>query len=151
MSCGWLEFQWLDTSYIWLHPPADSSSNSWIQLKVDSILWLTTSCGWLEFRRNDTSYSWFHSRADYELRLILSCSWLSSASWTRLAADLYFNISSKFKDLFCKVHHFYVFFPTTWFQLSLIQALAAAWRNLTKLEQAWGNLKKLQDSSCDWF
>ena len=77
---------------------------AWYELR------LTLSHGWLEFRWLDTSYSWLHRRADsssstagYDVRLIPSCSWLKSASWTRLAADLYFNASSTFKDLFCKI------------------------------------------------
>ena len=46
LSCGWLEFRVLDTSYSWLHPTADSSFGGWIQLKFNSILWLTTMGGW---------------------------------------------------------------------------------------------------------
>ena len=65
---GWLEIWWLDMSYSWLHPMADSSSEGWIRLKANSILRLTTSC------------SWFYPTAD-------SC----SAGWTRLAGELYFK------------------------------------------------------------
>ena len=36
----------------------------------------------------------------------------SSGDWIRFAADLYFNISSKIKDLFCKIHRFMVCFLT---------------------------------------
>ena len=84
----------------------------------------------------------------YKLQLIPSSSWFypaacsSSASWIRLAADLYFNISSKFKDLFCKIHRFCGWFSTTWFQLPLIQALAATSRTLKKLEEDWRSLNK---------
>ena len=151
MSCGWLEFRQLGTSYSWLHPTADSSSSSWIRLKADSILRLTISCDWLDFLRLDTSYSWFHPGADYELRVILSCGWLESAGLTRLASDLYFNISSTFKDIFFKIYHFYGLFSITWFQLPLIQAQAAVSRTLKKLEEARGSLKNLQEFSCDWF
>ena len=151
MSCGWLEFRQLGTSYSWLHPTADWSSSSWIRLKADSILRLTISCDWLDFLRLDTSYSWFHPGADYELRVILSCGWLESAGLTRLASDLYFNISSKFKDIFFKIYHFYGLFSITWFQLPLIQAQAAVSRTLKKLEEARGSLKNLQEFSCDWF
>ena len=38
LSCGWLEFWQLDTSYSWLHPTADSSSDGWIRLQADLIL-----------------------------------------------------------------------------------------------------------------
>ena len=151
MSCGWLEFRQLGTSYSWLHPTADSGSSSWIRLKADSILRLTISCDWLDFLRLDTSYSWFHPGADYELRVILSCGWLESAGLTRLASDLYFNIWSKFKDIFFKIYHFYGLFSITWFQLPLIQAQAAVSRTLKKLEEARGSLKNLQEFSCDWF
>ena len=97
-SNGWLEFRQLDTSYSWLYPTADSSSGGWNWLKADSILRLTT-----------------------KILLILFCGWLESAGWTRLAADLlFFNISNKFKDLFCKQHLFYGLFSTDWFQLPLI-------------------------------
>ena len=108
---GWLEFRQLDTSYSWLHPTADSSSGGWIRLKADSILRLDSSFG-----------GSVRVAADSILRL------------TRV---LYFNISSKFKDLFCKMHHFYGLFSTDWFQLPLIQALATASRTLKKLEEAW--------------
>ena len=118
---GWLEFRQLDTSYSWLHPTADSSSGGWIRLKADSILRLDSSFG-----------GSVRVAADSILRL------------TRV---LYFNISSKFKDLFCKIHHFYGLFSTDWFQLPLIQALTAASRSLKKLEEAWRSLKKLEEAS----
>ena len=114
LSHGRLEFWRLDTTYSWHHPTADSSSGGWIRLKADSILRLDSSFGGL-----------VRVAADSILRL------------TRV---LYFNISSKFKDLFCKIHHFYGLFSTDWFQLPLIEALAATSRSS----------KKLQDSSCNW-
>ena len=162
-SYDWVEFRRLDTSYGWIHPTADLSSDGWIRVATDSVPWLTwvpsagyelqltTSYGWLEFRRLDTTEGWFHPAADYELRLILFCGWLGSTGWTRLAADLHFNISNNFKDSFCKIHHFYGLFSTDWFQLPLIQALAAASRTLKKLEEARRSLKKVQHPNCDWF
>ena len=51
LSCGYLEFRRLDTSYSWLHPTTDSSSGTWIRFKADFILRLTMSCDWLELRR----------------------------------------------------------------------------------------------------
>ena len=146
----WLWVAAKSSSGGWIRVTAASSSSGWIQFKAGYILRLTIICGLIEFQKLDTSYSWFHPSADYELQLILSCGWLESASWNRLAADLYFNKSSKFKDLFCKIHYFYGLFPTAWFQLPLIQALTAVLRTLKKLEEAWGSLRKLQGSSCNW-
>ena len=131
-SYGLLGFRWLDKSCGWLRPTADSSSSGWIRVTADSILRLTRvpvagydlrlipSCGWLEFRRFDTGCSWFYPMADSS-----------------------FILSSKFKGLFCKVHHLYGLFSTNWFQLPLIQALAAASRTLKKLEEAWRSFKTL--------
>ena len=163
----------MDTSYSWLHPTADTSSGGWIRVSADSILRLTlvpesgyelrltlshadlSSDGWIRVTADFNLRLTRDLAAGYNLRLIPSWSWLwlaagsSCGGWTRLAADLYFNISSK---LLCKIHHFYGLFSTAWFQLPLIQALAAASRTLNKkLEKAWGSLKKLQDSSCHWF
>ena len=84
---------------------------------------LILSWGWLKFKWLATSCSRFYVAADS-----------SSAGWTRHAAQLYFNISSKFKDLFCKIHHFDDLFSTACFQLLLIQALVAPSRTL--LEEA---------------
>ena len=142
MSCSWLEFRWLDTSYSWLHPTADSSSGGWIWLKANSILWLTMSCGWLELRLTRAAAD---SSSGGSIRV--------TADSIRLVADSYFNISSKFKDLFCKLYHFYGLFSTAWFQLPLIQALAAASRTLKKLEEAWRSFKTLAatDSSCSSY
>ena len=117
-------------------------------------LQLTPSHGWLDFRQLDTIFSWFI------LRLTTSCSQFypasdsSFAGWSRLAAEFYFNISSKSKDLFCKIHDFYGLFSTTCFQLSLIQALAAASRTLKKLKEAWRSFKTLaatDSSRSGWF
>ena len=145
---------------------ADSSSGCSIGVAADSVrrltrvpaigyeLQLTPSHDWLEFQRLDRTYSWFI------LRLTMSCDWFYPATdsslggLTQNAADLYFNISSKFKDLFCKIHHFYGLFFTTWFQLPLMQALGAASRTLKKLEEIWGRLQKLEEASglwCYWF
>ena len=142
-SYDWVEFWQLDTSYGWLLPTADLCSGSWIRVTGHYILRLTRV-----------------PVAGYDLRLIPSCGWLRVATDSILqltgvrrldSTDLYFNISSNFKDLFWKICHFYGLFSTEWFQLPLIQALAAASRTLKKLEEAWSSLKKLQDPSCDWF
>ena len=146
LSHGWLEFQRPDTSYSWLHPTVDLSSGGCIRHKADSILRLTRV-----------------PAARYELQLIPSCRCVrfaaesSSAGWTWLAAVLYFNISSKFKDLFSKMHYFYGLFSTIWFKLPLIQALLSAsktLKELEKLEEAWGSFKTISgtDSRCNgWF
>ena len=100
LSCGWPDFQELNTSCGWFYAAAISSSSGWIQVAIesssvgwmqvtaDSILWLprvpaagyglrpTPSHGWLEFQRVDTRYSWLHPTADS------SCS-----GWIRLKAD----------------------------------------------------------------
>ena len=163
VSCGWLEFRRLETSCGWFHHTADSSSAGWIGVVADSITRLTRvpaaryelrlipSYCYFEFRWLDTSYSWFHPAAGYELQLFYLVADSRSAGWIRHAADIYFNISSNFKDWFCKRHHFYNLFSICWFQLPLIQALPAASRTLKKLEETGGSLKKLQDSSCYWF
>ena len=141
-SRGWLEFQRLGMSCCWTNPTAVSSSCDWIRVVGVSILRLT----WVQ-----ADYSWFHPVAGYGLWFFYPAAESRSTGWIWLAADLYFNISSKFKDLFCNIHHFYSLFSTSWFQLPLIQALDAASRILKKLEEVWGSLKKLQDSSCHWF
>ena len=128
-GCGCLEFRRLNTSYGWFHPTADSSSDSWIRLKADSI----------------------HPAADSSSDGLIR---VAGDSILRLTRVLYFNISSKCKDLFCKIHHFYGLFSTDWFQLRLVQALAAASRTLKKLEEALRNFKALAatDSCCSsWF
>ena len=151
----------------WFYPAAEPNSGSYIRVAADSILRLTwapaawyelrlsrvpaagTSCGWFYPTPNSSSGDWIRVTGDYilqltrvpaagyDLRLILSCGWLESADWTRLAADLYFNISSKFMDLFCKIHHFHGLLSTAWFHLTPIQALAAASRTLKKLEEGF--------------
>ena len=142
MSCGWF------------HSPVDSSSGSWIRVAADSILRLTLvptagyelrlilSCDWLEFQWLNMTYSWFI------LQLTTSCGWFCPAAdssfggWTRNAAELYFNISSKLKDLFCEIHHFsfafYCLLSVTTYSGSAccFKNLEAAWRSLRKLEEA---------------
>ena len=140
LSHGWLEFQRPDTSYSWLHPTADLSSGGCIRHKADSILRLTRV-----------------PAARYELQLIPSCSCLRFALTRVPPAVLYFNISSKFKDLFSKMHYIYGLFSTTWFKFPLIQALLSAsktLKKLEKLEEAWETFKTIfeTDSSCSgWF
>ena len=147
-NCGWLKFRRLDTSYCWFHSTPDPSSCGCTRLKADSILWLTMSCGWFCLATDWSSGGWIRVTADSILWLTTSCGWYcpavnsSSAGWTRLVNDLYFT--NKFKDLFCKIHHFYGLFSTAWFQLPLIQALAALKKSLKK---AWRNLRKLEEAS----
>ena len=152
---------------------ADSSFGGWIRVAADSVsrltrvsaagyeLQLTPFHGWLELWRLDTSYSWLLPTADS-----------SSGSSIRVAADsilrltrvLYFNISSKFKDLIYQVNlrtakyiiFMVCFLPTDfsyyWSRLWLL--LEEAWRSLKKLEEAWRSFKTLAatDSSCTgWF
>ena len=69
-TCSCLKFWRLDASYGWLHPTADSSSDSCIRVAADSI------------QRLDTSYSWLCPTADsssgglIRLTADLSCGWL---------------------------------------------------------------------------
>ena len=75
LSCGWLEYRWLDANCGWFYPAADSSFGCWIRVAADSILRLTrilmVGCKlrlilwhrWLEFQRLDTSCGWFHATA----------------------------------------------------------------------------------------
>ena len=123
MNCCWLEFWWLDRIFSWLHLTADSSSGSWFRLRTEFL-----SAAY-------SSSSWFYRSADS-----------SSASLTQLGTDLCFN---KFKDFFCKIHHFYGLFTAAWFQLPGIQSLAAASRNLSlkKPEEAWRSFKTLVDNN----
>ena len=154
LSCGWLEFRRLDTSCGWFYPAADLSSGGWIRVVADSVprltwvpvagynLRLIPSCGWLWVAGDLNSGGSIQVTVDSILRVTTSCSWFyhaadsSSAGWTRLVGDLCFNVSNKFKDLFCKIHHFYSWFSIAWFQLPLIKALAVASRTLKKLEEA---------------
>ena len=166
LSYGWLEFHQLEKSCGWFYLAADWSSDGWIQVAADSItrlfrvsvagykLWLTLSCGWLDSQRLDTIYSWFHPAAGYGLRLFCSVADSRSAGWIQLVTDLYFNIYSKFKGLFCTILHFYSLFSTGRFQLPLIQDLVAASKTLKKLKEASRSFKTLAatDSSCSgWF
>ena len=124
-------FPWLDTSCGWFHPVTDWKSRRWIWLTTNSILRVTRSCGW--------SYP----LADWTFD-----------SWIWLAADLCLKILSKFKDLFCKIHHYHGYFSSSWFQLPLVQALTAVPKTLKKLEETWRSFKDLAetDSSCsEWF
>ena len=153
--CGLLQLQ-LILSCGWIRVAAVSSPGGWIQVTAESILrltrvpvagyglQLTPYHGWLEFPQLDMSYRWFHPVANYNLRLILFSGWLGPAGLTRVAADLFFNISSNFKNLFCKIHHFYGLFSTDWFQLPLIQVNGCCFKSL---EEAWESLKKLQEAS----
>ena len=157
---GWLGFRRLNKSCDWFYSAAGSSSGGWIRVAADSVpqltwvpaagykLQLTPSYGWLEFRRLDTTYRWFHPAADS-----------SSGGSIRAATDFILRltrvfISSKFKDLFCKIYHFYGLFSTDWLQLPLIQALTATSRTLKKLQEASRSFKTLAatDSNCSsWF
>ena len=123
MNCCWLEFWWLDRIFSWLHLTADSSSGSWFRLRTEFL------------SAADSSSSWFYRAADS-----------SSASLTQLGTDLCFN---RLKDSFCKIHHFSGLFTAAWFQLPVIQSLAAASRNLSlkKPEEAWRNFKTLVDNN----
>ena len=132
---------------------ADSRSGLRIRFRTGSILRLTMNCCWLEFWWLDRIFSWLHLTADsssgswFRLRTeFLSAADSSSASLTQLSTDLCFN---KFKDFFCKIHHFYGLFTAAWFQLPVIQSLAAASRNLClkKPEEAWRSFKTLVDNN----
>ena len=128
-SYDWVELWQLDTRYVWFHPTTDSSSSGWKRVAADCILWLTwldTSCNCLKLWRLDTSRH--------------------SGDWARNAADLYFNISSRFKDLLCKKHLFFCLFFFGYLPLNSVSTdsgpgycfknLKAAWRSLGKLEKA---------------
>ena len=174
-SHNWLEFRWLDTSYSWLLPTANSSSGSWVRLKTDSILRLTMSCGWLEFRQLGTSYSWLHPTADSSssswirlkadsiLRLTTSCGWfypvadLSLPAWLglRLTYTLIYQVNLRTyssKYIIFMVCFLSPDFSYHWFRLRLL--FQEHWRSLKKLEEAWRTFKNLAatDSSCSrWF
>ena len=136
---------------------------------ADFVLRLDTSCGCLEPRRLDTSYDWVKfQQLDTSYGWIHPASVSGSGGWIRVAANsvpwvtwvpaaeldlrlTYILIYQVIlRTFFCKMHHHYGFFSTDWFQLPLIQALAAASRTLKKLEEVWRSLKKLQNPSCDW-
>ena len=128
-SCDCLEFRRLDTSYAWLRP-----------MLVLSILRLTMTCSLLEFRQLDWVTAYFI------LWLTTSCGWFqpgadSNSGWNRLTAHLYFNVSSKFTDLFCEMHDFYGFFSALWFQLPQVSSNLAntnpvKWESATR-ETSW--------------
>ena len=131
MSCSWLEFRWLDTSYSWLHPTADSSSGGWIWLKANSILWLTMSCGWLELRLTRVP------AARYELQLIPFDLWLTHTLIYQVNLRTYSANYIIFMICFLPPD-----FSYHWFRLYLL------------LEEAWRSFKTLAatDSSCSaWF
>ena len=115
---------------------ADTSFGGLMQLKVESIPRLTR-----------VPAAW------YELQLILSSGWLK-------LFPLVYQVNLRTHSAKCII--FMVCLD--WFQLSLIQALAATSRTLKNLEEAWGSLRKLEeawrnfntlaatDSSCGgWF
>ena len=134
VSAAEYDLRLLNTSCGWFYPTADSYSGGWIRVADDSILWLTAS------------YSWFHPTASYKLWVFYPAADSRSAVWIRHTADLYFNISSKFKDWFCKINHFYSLFSTCWFQyhwFRLWHLLQEPWRSLKKLEEAWRSFKTL--------
>ena len=126
-SYDWVELRLLDTSYSWLHPMAESY-------------------GWLEFQRLDTSYSWFHPKADSSSG---GSAWLtadSSCGWLRVVADsilqltrvppaglkvwLAYTLIYQVNLRTYSAKYIFFWFSTTWSQLPLIQALAAALRTL---------------------
>ena len=119
LSYGWLEFRRLDMGCIM----ADLSFGSLIRVTADYILRLIRVLA-----------------AGYDLRLIQSCGWLRVAADSVLrltrVSQLDLTYTLIYQDLFCKIHHFYGLFSTDWFQLPLIQTLAAASITLKKLEQA---------------
>ena len=112
LSCGWLEFQWLDESYGWLQFRRLDTSGGWFYPTTDS-----SSSGWILVATNSSSAGWIHVAADsilwltlvpavgYESLLILPCSWLefrqldmscdwfyhpadsSSSGWTGVVTD----------------------------------------------------------------
>ena len=130
MSCSWLEFRWLDTSYSWLHPTADSSSGGWIWLKANSILWLTMSCGWLELRLTRVP------AARYELQLIPFDLWLTHTLIYQVNLRTYSANYIIFIVCFLPPD-----FSYHWFRLYLL------------LEEAWRSFKTLAatDSSCSSY
>ena len=96
-SHGRVELRWLDTGSGWLCSTADLSSGGRVRVTADSILQLTQV-----------------RVAGYDLRLIPYCDWLE---FRQLASVLYCNISSKFKDLFCKIQHFFGLLSTAFYYL----------------------------------
>ena len=127
-SQGWLELRQLDTSYSWLHPTANSSFGTWIRLKVDSILRLTTSCGW------------FYSAAD-------SSPPSGHDLWLTYALIYQVNL----RTYSAKYIIFMVCFLPTDFSYHRSRLCLLLFKNL---EEAWRSFKTLAvpDSSCSgWF
>ena len=127
-SHGWLELRQLDTSYSWLHPTANSSFGTWIRLKADSILRLTTSCGW------------FYSAAD-------SSPPAGHDLWLTYALIYQVNL----RTYSAKYIIFMVCFLPTDFSYHRSRLCLLLFKNL---EEAWRSFKTLAvpDSSCSgWF
>ena len=128
-----------NTSCGWFYPAANSVPASGYELHLSRVptagykLRLIPSYGWLGFQWLDKSCGWLRPAADSSSGGLIR---VAADSILRLTRVLYFNMSSKFKDLFWKIHRFYGLFSNDWFQLPLIQALAAASKSLRKLEEA---------------
>ena len=134
-SHGWLEFQWLGTSYSWLHPTTDSSYGGSIRLTADS------SCGWLRVV------------ADSILRLTPVP---AAGLKTWLTYTLMYQVN--LRTYFAKCIIFMVcFLPPDfsyhWCRLWIL--LQEPWRSFKRLGEAWRSLEKdssATDSNCSgWF
>ena len=157
-SYGWLEFRRLDMNCSWFYPEADSSFGDWIRVTADSILRLILIptlgynsrlipfCLWLWVVADSSSRGSIRVTADSILQLTRV---LLARLHLQLTYILIYQVSLRTCSTKCII--FFGLFSTTWFQLPLIQALAASSRTLKTLEEAWGSLKKLQGSSYDWF
>ena len=159
-TCSCLKFWRLDASYGWLHPTADSSSDSCIRVAADSI------------QRLDTSYSWLCPTADsssgglIRLTAELSCGWLqvvtdSILRLTRvpvagLEMRLTYTLIYQVNLRTCSAKYIFFFFfcfllpdfSYHWFTLWLL--LQGSWSSLKKLKKVWRSFKDLAatDSSC---
>ena len=86
-SYGWLKFRWLDTSYSWFYPAANSSSGSSIRVAVDSVTqvtWVPTAGYELQLRHptaDSSSAGWIRFKADSMLQLTTSCGLDSTCGW----------------------------------------------------------------------
>ena len=157
-SYGWLEFRRLDMNCSWFYPEADSSFGDWIRVTADSILRLILIpalgynsrlipfCLWLWVVADSSSRGSIRVPADSIMQLTRV---LLAGLHLQLTYILIYQVSLRTCSTKCII--FFGLFSTTWFQLPLIQALAASSRTLKTLEEAWGSLKKLQGSSYDWF
>ena len=85
--------------------------------------------------------SYFHHFTNWNVQF-----WVDSSSGglTRNVADLYFNISSKFKDLFCKIH---LFFFSVFYHLISVATDSGPGCCFKTLETAWRSLRKLEEAS----